>query len=197
MAWRLRAGGAQARRRRAPRAVWAHCLALAVPLCLAMARLPRATAQALPPAPEQCTPDIVSRVAWGVGTGAHQFEGAGPGRAPSVWEAFTKANPGAIADRTDARTGADFYNRFRTDIQLLQKLGVSGRASPAACADTGGALPSAACRGAAIQRSRGMKGGGCRAGRAGGARAEGRSAGARGPDPLPIHLAAPIFCGAR
>jgi hypothetical protein len=108
------------RPRAAPRAA---LLALACAAAAAAAAA-GAAAQALPPAPEQCTPDVISGVAWGAGTGAHQFEGAGGGRAPSVWEAFTAANPGAIADRTDAKQGADFYNRFKSDVQLMQKLGV-------------------------------------------------------------------------
>jgi beta-glucosidase len=76
------------------------------------------------PAPDQCTPDLIKSIAWGVGTGAHQVEGRGGGRAPSVWEAFVARDAGAIADRSDAARGADFYGRFASDVALLQRLKV-------------------------------------------------------------------------
>jgi beta-glucosidase len=63
---------------------------------------------------------------WGVATSAFQIEGAAAegGRGESVWDRFA-ATPGAIADGSDARTACDHYHRWRDDVALLRRLGVS------------------------------------------------------------------------
>lgn len=72
----------------------------------------------------QCTPDIVRRIAFGVGTGALQVEGRGSGRAPSVWEASIAKDSTFIADRSDPSVGTGFFSRYRSDAVLLRRLGI-------------------------------------------------------------------------
>lgn len=114
---------------------WTACAPAA--LVLVAVLLPAAAAQrapaaaaaagALPPAPDQCAPDLIQRVAWGTGSGAFQFEGVGAGRAPTVWDTYIAANPRAIADGSNASLGADLYRRYRQDVALLKSLGVRER----------------------------------------------------------------------
>jgi beta-glucosidase len=62
---------------------------------------------------------------WGVATSAFQIEGAHDvdGRGPSIWDTFA-AQPGAIADGSNARVACDHYHRFEQDIQIIRSLGV-------------------------------------------------------------------------
>jgi beta-glucosidase len=62
---------------------------------------------------------------WGVATSAFQIEGAtgADGRGESIWDRFA-AEPGRIADGSDARVACDHYHRTGEDLALLQWLGV-------------------------------------------------------------------------
>jgi beta-glucosidase len=61
----------------------------------------------------------------GVATAAFQVEGAirEGGRTPSTWDTFM-AQPGRIADGSDASIAADHYHRFPEDVALMKELGV-------------------------------------------------------------------------
>ncbi|GAB3607334.1 GH1 family beta-glucosidase [Conyzicola nivalis] len=61
----------------------------------------------------------------GVATSAFQIEGAilGDGREPSTWDTFM-AQPGRIADGSDAAVSTDHYHRYAEDVRLMRELGV-------------------------------------------------------------------------
>ncbi|CAN5193917.1 GH1 family beta-glucosidase [soil metagenome] len=61
----------------------------------------------------------------GVSTAAFQIEGAvrEDGRGPSTWDEFM-AQPGRIADGSNASVAADHYHRYREDVGLMKELGV-------------------------------------------------------------------------
>lgn len=61
----------------------------------------------------------------GVSTAAFQIEGAvrADGRGPSTWDEFM-AQPGRIADASDASVAADHYHRRSEDVRLMAELGV-------------------------------------------------------------------------
>lgn len=61
----------------------------------------------------------------GVSTAAFQIEGAvrDDGREPSTWDEFM-AQPGRIADGSDASVTADHYHRYKEDVGLMKELGV-------------------------------------------------------------------------
>lgn len=61
----------------------------------------------------------------GVSTAAFQIEGAvrDDGRGPSTWDEFM-AQPGRIADGSDASIATDHYHRYREDVALMKELGV-------------------------------------------------------------------------
>lgn len=59
----------------------------------------------------------------GTATAAYQVEGAGGGRAPSIWDTFA-ARPGAIVDGSDGSVACDSYHRIDEDLDLLAGLGV-------------------------------------------------------------------------
>jgi len=61
----------------------------------------------------------------GVSTAAFQIEGAvrDDGRGPSTWDEFM-AQPGRIADGSNASVAADHYHRYREDVELMKQLGV-------------------------------------------------------------------------
>jgi beta-glucosidase len=63
--------------------------------------------------------------AFGVATAAFQIEGGlrEGGREPSTWDAFM-AQPGRIADGSDASVTADSFHRFAEDVELMAELGV-------------------------------------------------------------------------
>jgi beta-glucosidase len=62
----------------------------------------------------------------GVSTAAFQIEGAvrDDGRGPSTWDEFM-AQPGRIADGSDAAVATDHYHRYREDVALMRELGVA------------------------------------------------------------------------
>jgi beta-glucosidase len=95
-------------------------------LAAAAAALPRLPApqRPLPPAPSACTPALRRSIGWGLGSSAYQTEGASDGRAPTIWDAYTKANPSAIADRSNATRGVGAYARADADAALLAALSV-------------------------------------------------------------------------
>ncbi|MEO8094079.1 MAG: family 1 glycosylhydrolase [Pseudolysinimonas sp.] len=78
------------------------------------AMTPEELARALPPGFEV-----------GVATAAFQIEGAvdEDGRGRSTWDEFTE-RPGAILDRSDARTATDHYHRIAEDVALMRDLGI-------------------------------------------------------------------------
>jgi beta-glucosidase len=61
----------------------------------------------------------------GVATAAFQIEGAvrEDGRGPSTWDTFM-AQPGRIADGSDASVAADHYHRYRDDVRTMRELGI-------------------------------------------------------------------------
>ena len=63
--------------------------------------------------------------AWGVATAAYQVEGAvtEDGRTPSIWDRFCRV-PGAVAGGDTGDVACDHYHRWRTDLDLMQALGV-------------------------------------------------------------------------
>jgi beta-glucosidase len=66
-------------------------------------------------------PDFV----WGAATSAYQIEGAvaEDGRAPSIWDTFCRV-PGAIAGGDTGDVACDHYHRWRTDVDLMRRLGL-------------------------------------------------------------------------
>src|SRR5262249_38976337 len=63
---------------------------------------------------------------WGVATSAYQIEGSVDegGRAPSIWDTYCRT-PGKIDNGDTGDVACDHYRRWREDIGLMQKLGVS------------------------------------------------------------------------
>ena len=63
---------------------------------------------------------------WGVATASYQIEGAASedGRKPSVWDVFC-SKPGAIRDKQSGIVACDHYHRFKEDVALMRRLGVS------------------------------------------------------------------------
>jgi beta-glucosidase len=61
----------------------------------------------------------------GVSTAAFQIEGAvrDDGRGPSTWDEFM-AQPGRIADGSNASIATDHYHRYTEDVALMKELGV-------------------------------------------------------------------------
>lgn len=62
---------------------------------------------------------------WGISSSAPQTEGAAltDGRGLSIWDTFSKRRR-KIAGRHTPETACDFYNRFESDLNLLQVLGI-------------------------------------------------------------------------
>jgi beta-glucosidase len=63
---------------------------------------------------------------WGAATASYQIEGAAndDGRGPSVWDTFTHARPGAIANDDTGDRATDHYHRFKDDVALMKELGL-------------------------------------------------------------------------
>jgi beta-glucosidase len=62
---------------------------------------------------------------WGVSTAAFQIEGAhdADDKGLSIWDVFT-AQKGKIKDGHHARNACDFYNQYKTDINLVRSLNI-------------------------------------------------------------------------
>ena len=60
-------------------------------------------------------------------TSAIQIEGAvsEDGRGRTVWEKYAQERPGFIQDNAKPDIACDHYHRWREDIELMKKLGVS------------------------------------------------------------------------
>ncbi|XP_028776803.1 vicianin hydrolase-like [Neltuma alba] len=63
---------------------------------------------------------------FGAGSAAYQSEGAAniDGRGPSIWDTFTKQHPGKISDHSTGAVADDFYHRYKSEIQLMKKIGL-------------------------------------------------------------------------
>jgi beta-glucosidase len=64
---------------------------------------------------------------WGAATSAYQIEGAAreDGRGEAIWDRFC-ARPDAITDGSNASVACDHYHRYRQDIDLIQRLNLTG-----------------------------------------------------------------------
>ena len=60
---------------------------------------------------------------WGAATASFQIEGARTSRGDSIWDRFCE-RPGAIADGSNGDHACDHVNRWRTDVDLLERLGL-------------------------------------------------------------------------
>ena len=62
---------------------------------------------------------------WGVSSASYQIEGAVKegGRGESIWDRFSHI-PGNIYEDENGDTAADFYHRWREDIQCMKDLGI-------------------------------------------------------------------------
>lgn len=62
---------------------------------------------------------------WGTATSAFQVEGSTTvdGRGPSIWDTFCE-NPRHIRDGSNGDPGADHYNRWQGDLDLMAELGL-------------------------------------------------------------------------
>lgn len=63
---------------------------------------------------------------WGAATAAYQIEGAVAegGRTPSIWDTFAHT-PGRVANGGTGDVTADHYHRFRDDVALMARLGLT------------------------------------------------------------------------
>ncbi|MBF9238024.1 beta-glucosidase [Hymenobacter sp. BT683] len=63
---------------------------------------------------------------WGAAAAAYQTEGAWQhqGKGPSIWDDFTRRK-GTIRRNEHGRVAADFYNRYETDLDLAQGIGLT------------------------------------------------------------------------
>jgi beta-galactosidase len=61
---------------------------------------------------------------WGTATASYQIEGAAAedGRSPSIWDVFSKTSRHMKVKAT-GDVACDHYHRFRSDVQLIKKLG--------------------------------------------------------------------------
>ena len=71
-------------------------------------------------------PRFPAGFAWGVATAAYQIEGAvrEDGRGDSVWDTFCR-QPGTVRDGHTGDLAADHYHRWREDVELMSRLGIS------------------------------------------------------------------------
>jgi beta-glucosidase len=63
---------------------------------------------------------------WGAATSAYQIEGAvdADGRGPSIWDTFARV-PGRVLGGDTGDVAADHYHRWREDVALMARLGLS------------------------------------------------------------------------
>ncbi|KAI4323363.1 hypothetical protein L6164_022976 [Bauhinia variegata] len=66
-------------------------------------------------------PDFV----FGTASSSYQYEGAANegGRGPCIWDTFTHKYPNKIADHSNGSIAADFYHRYKEDVQMMKELG--------------------------------------------------------------------------
>jgi beta-glucosidase len=64
---------------------------------------------------------------WGCATSAYQIEGAvnEDGRGESIWDRFSKTQPGRIKDGSNGDVACDHYHRWPQDISLMKKLNMA------------------------------------------------------------------------
>ncbi|XP_050211260.1 vicianin hydrolase-like [Mercurialis annua] len=62
---------------------------------------------------------------FGAGSAAYQSEGGAyiDGKGPSIWDTFTKHQPGKIWDHSNGDVADDFYHRYKEDVHLMKKIG--------------------------------------------------------------------------
>ncbi|CAG9333783.1 unnamed protein product [Blepharisma stoltei] len=72
-----------------------------------------------------CASVLPSDFAWGAATAAFQVEGAWnvSGRGPCIWD-FFQDFPNRIYNNETAHVADDFYDRYPSDIKILQQLGI-------------------------------------------------------------------------
>jgi beta-glucosidase len=63
---------------------------------------------------------------WGVSTAAYQIEGAysADGKGKSIWDVFSNTK-GKIANNENGNVSCDFYNLYKSDIELMHQLGIT------------------------------------------------------------------------
>nr|XP_043608969.1 beta-glucosidase 12-like [Erigeron canadensis] len=63
---------------------------------------------------------------FGSASSSFQNEGGAndDGRAPSIWDTFTKKHPDKIADHSNAATATDSYHRYKEDVKMLRQMGM-------------------------------------------------------------------------
>ncbi|GAB4832684.1 hypothetical protein Ancab_006700 [Ancistrocladus abbreviatus] len=63
---------------------------------------------------------------FGAGESAYQIEGAADedGRAPSIWDTFTKQHPEKIDGGSNGDIADDFYHRYKEDIKQMKEMGL-------------------------------------------------------------------------
>jgi beta-glucosidase len=73
------------------------------------------------------TSEFPDRFVWGAATAAYQVEGGAThgGRGASIWDMLCN-KAGAIYGGHDGSVSSDHYGRYRQDIALFEKLGLSG-----------------------------------------------------------------------
>jgi beta-glucosidase len=82
-----------------------------------------------PTSPSETPPDAAlafpKDFRWGVATSAYQIEGAvrADGRGRSIWDTFCDRT-GTIADGSSGAIACDHYNRWESDLDLMQTLGI-------------------------------------------------------------------------
>ena len=64
---------------------------------------------------------------WGAATAAYQIEGAAAedGKGESIWDRFCRI-PGAIRGGESGEIACDHYHRYREDVELMRRVGLSG-----------------------------------------------------------------------
>ncbi|KAK3211286.1 hypothetical protein Dsin_015992 [Dipteronia sinensis] len=61
---------------------------------------------------------------FGTASSSYQYEGAAKedGRGPSIWDTFTHNSPDRISDRSNGDEAADFYHRYKEDVQIMKDM---------------------------------------------------------------------------